>query len=224
MCGRFTITATLDELLERYGVYDDTSIPTYRPNYNVAPTQMLPVVINDGNNNCLELMKWGLIPSWAKDPKIAFKTINARAETVAEKPAFRTSIRRKRCIIPACSFYEWRKIGANKQPMRITLKSEEIFSMAGVYDSWTDPEGEQVNSFSILTSEPNELMMDIHDRMPVILKPENEALWLDRGTNEPEMIRHLMVPFLSDQMKAYPVSTRVGNVRNNDPDLIKEAL
>ncbi|MCY9666457.1 SOS response-associated peptidase [Paenibacillus alginolyticus] len=224
MCGRFTITATLDELLERYGVHDDTSIPTYRPNYNVAPTQMLPVVINDGNNNCLELMKWGLIPSWANDPKIAFKTINARAETVAEKPAFRTSIRRKRCIIPACSFYEWRKVGANKQPMRITLKSEEIFSMAGVYDSWTDQEGKQVNSFSILTSEPNELMMDIHDRMPVILKPEHEALWLDRGANEPEMIRHLMVPFLSDQMKAYPVSTRVGNVRNNDPDLIKEAL
>ncbi|MDQ0896322.1 SOS response-associated peptidase [Paenibacillus sp. V4I7] len=121
MCGRYTITATLDELLERYGVHD-TPIQNYRANFNAAPTQMLPVVINDENNNFLELMKWGLIPSWAKDPKIAFKTINARAETVAEKPAFRTSIRRKRCIIPACSFYEWKNVGANKQPMRITLK------------------------------------------------------------------------------------------------------
>jgi putative SOS response-associated peptidase YedK len=223
MCGRYTITVTLEELLIRYSV-DDTTIPYHRPNYNVAPTQMLPAVINDGQMNRLGLLKWGLIPSWAKDEKIAYQTINARAETVAVKPAFRSAIRKKRCLIPADSFYEWKRIGSAKQPMRIMLRGGGLFSMAGVYDTWTDSEGNQVHTFSIVTTTPNELMADIHDRMPVILRPEDEALWLDRDVTEPELIRHLMVPYPADLMRAYRVSDRVGNVRNNDPDLLNEVV
>jgi putative SOS response-associated peptidase YedK len=221
MCGRFTITVTLEELLIRY-LAERHMVQFHRPNYNIAPTQMVPAVINDGEANRIGLLKWGLIPSWAKDPKIAFQTINARAETIAEKPAFRTAIRRKRCLIPADSFYEWQKEGATKKPMRIMLKSGELFSMAGVYDTWKDAEGNLVHSFSIVTTTSNELMTDIHDRMPVILRPEDESLWLDRSVTEPEMIRHIMGPYPADQMKAYPVSPRVGNVKNNDEDLIKE--
>jgi putative SOS response-associated peptidase YedK len=185
---------------------------------------MVPAVINDGEKNRIGLLKWGLIPSWAKDPKIAFQTINARAETIADKPAFRVPIRRKRCLIPADSFYEWKRNGTEKQPMRIMLKTGELFSMAGIYDSWRDPEGNLVHSCSIVTTTPNQLMADIHDRMPVILRPEDEGLWLDRGVSDPEMLRHLMVPYPEDKMRAYPVSPRVGNVRHNDPELIKEVV
>lgn len=221
MCGRYTITVTLEELMMRFHS-DLVSIPYHRPNYNVAPTQMVPAVISDGENNRLGLLKWGLIPSWAKDEKIAFQTMNARAETAAEKPAFKTPLRRKRCLIPADSFYEWKRTGSAKQPMRIMLGSGGLFGMAGLYDTWTTPDGTVIHSCTILTTEPNELMADIHDRMPVILRPEDEALWLDRTVTEPEAVRHLLVPYPSRDMQAYPVSGRVGNVRNNDAELIEE--
>jgi putative SOS response-associated peptidase YedK len=221
MCGRFTIAVTMDELMTRYDI-DEITSPFNRPNYNVAPTQMIPAIMIDGEITKLDQFKWGLIPTWAKNPKIAYTTINARAETVAEKPAFRNAIKRKRCLIPTSSFFEWKKIGADKQPMRILLKNEDFFSMAGLYESWRDPEGNIINSCSIITTTPNELMAEIHDRMPVLLKKEDEELWLDPGMTEPEMVRHLLVPYPTEEMKAYPVSKAVGNVRNNGEELIKE--
>ncbi|SED15197.1 SOS response-associated peptidase [Paenibacillus sp. GP183] len=221
MCGRFTIVMTMDELITRYDI-DEIIQPFTKPNYNVAPTQMIPAIMNDGEKTKLDQLKWGLIPPWAKNEKIAYTTINARAETVAEKPAFRNAIKRKRCLIPASSFFEWQKIGRDKQPMRILLKNEDIFSMAGLYEFWRDPEGNIVNSCSIITTTPNELMADIHNRMPVILKKDDEALWLDPGTTDPEFVRHLLAPYPPEEMKAYPVSKAVGNVRNNGFELIKQ--
>jgi putative SOS response-associated peptidase YedK len=218
MCGRYTITVTMDELLERYDT--DITIPFHTPRYNVAPTQMVPAVINnDGRNHIVEF-KWGLIPSWAKDNSIAYKTFNARAETVAEKPTFRSSMKYKRCLIAADSFYEWKKIGTDKQPMRIQLLNEKIFSFAGLYEVWSNQRGDVVHSCSIITTSSNELMKDIHDRMPVILRREDEHLWLDQDLNEPEKLRHLLVPYPAKEMHAYPVSKRVGNVKNNDESLI----
>jgi putative SOS response-associated peptidase YedK len=157
MCGRFTIVMTMDELMIRYAI-DEIVQPFNRPNYNVAPTQMIPAIMNDGEKTLLDQLKWGLIPPWAKNEKIAYTTINARAETVSEKPAFRNAIKRKRCLIPASSFFEWKKIGGDKQPMRILLKNEDIFSLAGLYESWRDPEGNVVNSCSIITTIPNKLI------------------------------------------------------------------
>lgn len=221
MCGRFTIVMGYEFLIERYEA-EVAQIHNFSPNYNAAPTQLLPVIINGGTNNRLGVMRWGLIPSWAKDPKIAYKMINARAETITEKPAFRGPIRHKRCIIPADSIFEWKREGARKQPFRITMKTADVFSMAGVYDTWKDADGSLVHTFSIITTEPNEFMSEIHDRMPVILRPEDEGLWLDRNVAEPEMLLHLLKPYSADKMRAYPVSPRVGNVKNNDAQLIEE--
>ncbi|MDQ0113004.1 SOS response-associated peptidase [Paenibacillus harenae] len=222
MCGRYTLTITIEELMVRYMV-DETGIPFHRPKYNVAPSQQVLAVINDGNDNRLGELKWGLIPPWADDPKVGFMMINARAETAAEKAAFKKPLRSKRCLIPADGFYEWKKLsGGSKQPMRITMKSREIFSMAGLYETWISPDGAKINSCTILTTEPNPLMAPIHDRMPVILRPENEALWLDRKTQDVEALLPLLRPYDDRDMVAYAVSPAVGNVRNDSPELIEQ--
>ncbi|WP_337098775.1 SOS response-associated peptidase [Paenibacillus sp. YIM B09110] len=224
MCGRYTLTITIEELMVRYMV-DETGIPFHRPKYNVAPSQQVLAVINDGSANRLGELKWGLVPPWADDPKIGFMMINARAETAAAKAAFKKPLRSKRCLIPADGFYEWKKLsGGGKQPMRITLKSREIFSMAGLYETWISPDGARINSCTILTTEPNPLMAPIHDRMPVILKPENEALWLDRKTQDVEAILPLLRPYDERDMVAYAVSSAVGNVRNDSPELIEQMM
>ncbi|MGO4369454.1 SOS response-associated peptidase [Paenibacillus sp. 2TAB19] len=224
MCGRYTLTITIEELMVRYMV-DETGIPFHRPKYNVAPSQQVLAVINDGSANRLGELKWGLVPPWADDPKVGFMMINARAETAAAKAAFKKPLRSKRCLIPADGFYEWKKLsGGGKQPMRITLKSREIFSMAGLYETWISPDGAKINSCTILTTEPNPLMAPIHDRMPVILKPENEALWLDRKTQDVEAILPLLRPYDERDMVAYAVSSAVGNVRNDSPELIEQMM
>lgn len=211
MCGRFTIVVTMDELM-RYYMIEVPSNKYHAPRYNVAPGQMVMAVISDGEQNRLGELKWGLIPSWAKDEKTGYKMINARADSVAEKPAFRSSFQRKRCMIPADGFYEWRK--PNKQPFRITLQSEGIFSMAGLYDTWTSPDGTKISTCTIITTEPNALMMDIHDRMPVILSREDEQRWLDKDLKT-EDLKKMLKPFPAEVMKAYPVSKVVGNVKND---------
>jgi putative SOS response-associated peptidase YedK len=221
MCGRYTIVITMDELMRYYMM----EIPTNRyhtPRYNVAPGQLVMAVISDGEKNRLGELKWGLIPSWAPDAKMSYKLINARADTVAEKPAFRTSFQRKRCLIPADSFYEWKKMGADKQPMRIMFKDEGIFSMAGLYDTWTAPDGQKVSTCTIITTTPNELMSGIHDRMPVILRREDEKLWLDKEQKAGDL-QALLRPFTAEEMIAYPVSRIVGNVKNDRIECI-EAL
>lgn len=220
MCGRYTIVITMDELLRYYLI----EVPTNRyhtPRYNVAPGQMVMAVISDGEKNRLGELKWGLIPNWAKDEKIANMTKNARADSVAEKPAFRNSFQRKRCIIPADGFYEWRK--SDKQPFRITLRSEEIFSMAGLYDTWIAPDGNKISTCTIITTDPNELMIDMHDRMPVILSRKDEQKWLDKNQTG-EDLKIMLKPFSVEKMKAYPVSKIVGNAKNDSLACIQPVL
>jgi len=220
MCGRYSITVTLEELMVRYTI-GVANVPYHRPKYNVAPGQMVLAVISDGRTNRLGELRWGLIPSWAKDEKIGSRLLNARAETAAEKPAFRGPLRTKRCLVPADGFYEWRtEPDGGRQPMRIVLRKGGVFSMAGVYETWITPDGRRIGTVAILTTEPNELMATIHNRMPVILRPEDEALWLDRSVRDPEALRHLYEPYPADELEAYPVSKAVGSVRNDDPSLI----
>lgn len=220
MCGRYTITMTWDELLLRYYIDEDMP-PFHTPRYNVAPTQMVPAVIAHEGKNRIGEMKWGLIPSWAKDPKtFGFNTINARAETITEKSTFKIPFQRKRCLMPADGFYEWKKTGKDKQPKRIIMKSGEIFSMAGLYDTWYAPDGTKVNSCTIITTSPNSLMKDIHDRMPVILRAEDEVEWLDRD-QKVEQLQLLLRPYDAEEMRAYPVSNTVGNVKNQGAELIE---
>ncbi|WP_274650521.1 SOS response-associated peptidase [Paenibacillus humicola] len=219
MCGRYTIVVSLEELMLRY-LIEETDVPHQRPKYNVAPGQMVFAIIHDGKRSRLGELKWGLVPSWANDPKIGYKMINARAESVWDKPAFKQLVRRKRCLIPADGFYEWRKTADGKQPLRIVLRSRRLFSMAGLFDTWLTPDGGKLSTCTILTTEPNKLMATIHDRMPVILRPEDEAQWLDRSIQDQQRIGGLLRPYPEDEMEAYPVSSAVGNVANDDPALI----
>lgn len=220
MCGRFTLTVPHEDLLERFGIVEFTD-GFHSPRYNVAPTQMVPAVIYDGVNNRFGLLRWGLIPSWAQDGSMAAKTINARAETLLEKPSFKKLIERKRCIIPADSFYEWKQDNGKKLPVRILMKDERIFGLAGLYDTWIDPSSSQkVHTCTIITTKANPLVKEIHDRMPVILHREDEAIWLDRANSTLADVIDLLQPFPAEHMKLYPVSATVGNVKNDGPDCI----
>ncbi|WP_276352584.1 SOS response-associated peptidase [Cohnella caldifontis] len=224
MCGRYTITVTMEELMLHYFA-DLPSVPFHLPRYNVAPTQMVPAVVNDGQRNRLGLLKWGLIPPWADDEKGGSRLINARAETLQERPAYRDAFRRKRCLIPADGFYEWKAApgGGGKRPYRIRLKGGGLFSMAALYETWTAPDGRRVSSFAIVTTEPNKLMAGIHDRMPVILRREDEALWLDRRVQDPAELTELLVSYPDDEMEAYEVDRRVGNPANDDAACLEKA-
>jgi putative SOS response-associated peptidase YedK len=220
MCGRYSFSPEIQQIITRFKIDEVTF--EYTPRYNIAPSQMIPAIIANEGRNRLGLLKWGLIPFWAKDEKIAIKTINAKAETVHEKPAFKHAFRKKRCIIPADGFYEWKKTNTGKQPMRITLKSEEPFGMAGLFDTWTAPDGTKVHTCTIITTKPNELVVDIHDRMPVILRPEDEEIWLDREKQDVELLQSLLVPYPAEEMRAYMVSPLVGNVKNDSVECIRE--
>ncbi|HEY8910220.1 MAG TPA: SOS response-associated peptidase [Desulfosporosinus sp.] len=214
MCGRFTL-AEFEGIEERFLI----ETPELKPNYNVAPSQDIPVIINNGANH-LAIFRWGLIPFWAKDPAIGHKMINARAETVDEKPSFKTSLQRKRCLIVADGFYEWKKEGSTKRPHRITLTNKELFGFAGLWDTWKSPAGDMVNSCSIITTTPNELMAPIHDRMPVILLKEVEQVWLDQSITDSHFLKSLLIPYPAAQMTAYEVSTFVNSTKNNGPECL----
>jgi putative SOS response-associated peptidase YedK len=190
------------------------------PRYNIAPTQTVIVVSDDGTRTLTE-MRWGLIPSWAKDSAIGNRMINARAETVATKPAFRVALRKRRCLIPADGFYEWQPVGRRKQPVYITLKSREPFSFAGLWESWTAPDGQEIKTCTIITTEANDLLKAIHDRMPVILTREAEAVWLDPTIQDPEGLLPLLGPYPAEEMEAYPVSTQVNNTAHDGQECIQ---
>jgi len=211
MCGRFSI-AGFEGFEERFQL--KIEFPDLKPNYNVAPSQDVPVILHKGSNH-LAFFKWGLIPYWAKDPSIGHKLINARAETVDEKPSFKTCLQRRRCLIVADGFYEWKKEGATKRPHRITLKDQELFGFAGLWDTWKSPTGELVNSCTIITTTPNELMETIHNRMPVILPRDVESVWLDQSITECTFLKSLLTPYPADQMIAYEVSPFINSVKNN---------
>jgi putative SOS response-associated peptidase YedK len=219
MCGRYTLTSVLDALMEHFGI-DQISFE-YVPRYNIAPGQMLPAIIAHEGRRRMGQLRWGLIPSWAKDEKIGFQLINAKSETVNEKPSFKESFLRRRCMIPADSFYEWKREGNAKQPMRIMLKNGAHFAMAGLYDSWTSPDGQKIHSCTIITTRANELVRPIHDRMPVILGEEAADTWLNRDVRDAALLQSLLQPFPADEMKAYPVSAKVGSAKNDSPECIE---
>lgn len=220
MCGRFTIVFEPELLIRRFGVNE---IPfEWRALFNAAPGQKIPAIIEDRGERRLGQLKWGLVPFWAKDEKIGYKMINAKSETIQEKPAFKNLFARKRCIIPADGFYEWKKVGKAKQPMRIMMKSGEPFAFAGLFDSWTSPEGEKVHTCTIITTQPNGVVSDIHDRMPVILREQDEHLWLDRDQFDADMLQSLLLPYDESKMRAYPVSAMVGSPKNDNAECIKE--
>lgn len=223
MCGRYSLYTDYSTLLERFAIEEATiGEEEYSPNYNVAPSQQIVAVVNDGLKNRLGTLKWGLIPPWAKDRKIGYKMINARAETAAEKPSFRNAFKKKRCLIVADSFYEWIKEENSKTPMLIQVKTGEPFAFAGLWESWTSPEGETINSCAILTAKSNKLMAPIHDRMPVILSREAEKIWLDPSVQDIKLLESLLTPFEESELEAYQVSSEVNSPKNNNPDLIRK--
>jgi len=219
MCGRFSLFAPGELIAQQFGVIVDHDI---EPRYNIAPTQPVAAIrlTQDGAEREFTYLKWGLIPSWAKDPKIGSRMINARSETAAEKPSFRAAFKRRRCLIPATGFYEWQRLEDSKQPMFIYAEDGSSFGLAGLWEIWYAPDGSSVQSCTILTTEPNELMTPIHNRMPVIIDPQDYSMWLDPGPN-PQDALHLMRPYEAQKMAAYPVSTAVNNPRNEDSQCIQ---
>lgn len=247
MCGRFTLTSDLKVIAERFAAPLPAAAPAIQPRWNIAPSQSV-IVVNDTGQRQLVTMRWGLVPSWAKDVSIGNKMINARAETIAEKPAFRAALKKRRCLIPADGFYEWTtkpmvgkpvgrgsadsalsgavrrpapsKSAGMKQPVRIVLKSHEPFGFAGLWEHWTAPTGEEVLSCTIITTEVNELLKDIHHRMPVILPREAEAVWLDPKIQDAETLLPLLKPYPSEGMEYYPVDRMVNSPANDTPACI----
>lgn len=214
MCGRYNIRTNPHEFAEILEVVRSFE-GEFVPRYNVAPTQKVLCVRQGAEREFFEA-KWGLIPSWAKDAKLAASCINARSETIDTKPAFRTAFKKRRCLVLADGFYEWRK--SDKQPFCVSLKSGPML-FAGIWETWQSPEG-PVESCSICTTEANELMQALHDRMPVILRPEVADHWLDPDVTDPEELKPLLSQFPGEELDAWPVSKAVGNVRNQGPELI----
>lgn len=222
MCGRFTLLRLADFTDMFPWIRQAESI--LPPRYNIAPTQPVAVVANRDTPH-VEMFHWGLVPSWAKDPSIGGRLINARAETLAEKPSFRAALRRRRCLIPASGFYEWRREpdGAARTPMHIRLRAAAAFAFAGLWEIWRDPGGAELLSCTIITTRPNELLRDIHDRMPVILPPERCREWLAPGERPPDALLPLLEPYPGDAMEAFAVSRLVNSPRNESPACIAPA-
>ena len=230
MCGRFTLAVDPDELRETFpwlNLPQPADEPgasprqIITPRYNIAPTQPVAVVANDGKN-LLDYYVWGLVPSWAKDPEIGSRMINARAETLAEKPSFRSAFRRRRCLILADGFYEWKQQpgSKNKTPVYIQLKSGRPFAFAGLWENWHAPDGSNLLSCTIITTLPNELMQTIHNRMPVILPEAAYAAWLAAGDGDVAHLQALLAPYPAQEMVARPVSRLVNSPANDSPDCI----
>jgi putative SOS response-associated peptidase YedK len=217
MCGRYSLIADIQDLARQFE-FDGTGFEN-SPRYNVAPTQSVLTVTHRDQRQA-EYMRWGLIPSWAKDVSIGSRMINARGETVAQKPSFRTALQRRRCLVLADGFYEWQKVGKGKRPMRIVLKSREPFAFAGLWETWRDPEGELIRSCTIVTTEANDLLRPIHERMPVILPRELEEFWLDGDVTDPAVLTDVLSPYPDEPMDAYQVSPLVNKATNNGADLI----
>jgi len=218
MCGRFTLTQPAS-IAAKFGLDNFAPIEPefYAPRFNVAPTQRIVVIPTSDLQRVARTMRWGLIPYWAKDAKIGSGLINARAEGIATKPAFRSAFKSKRCLIPADGFYEWQQTPRGKQPYRITLRSNEMFAFAGLWDRWRTPEGETIESCCVVTCEPNRLAALFHDRMPVIIAPADYDKWL---FGKPDQALPLLRPYPAEEMRAYPVGAGVNRPANDTPELI----
>ena len=222
MCGRFTLIVDPSDLQDAFAGY--TFPPKFAPRFNIAPSQPILAIPNDGKN-AADFFVWGLIPSWAKDPSIGNRLINARGETLAEKPSFRGGFKYKRCLILADGFYEWKSQPGTKTkiPHFIFLKSRQPFAFAGLWDEWHSPDGGSIRSATIITVEPNELMATLHNRMPVILHPSDYAQWLDPAPRAPDSLLPLIRPFPADEMSAHPVGTLVNAPANDRAELVVPA-
>lgn len=219
MCGRYSITKPIDAVRRVFVVESAVNFP---PRYNVAPTQDVPVVrlSTDGKRE-LAMLRWGLIPRWAKDETIGSRLINARADTVAAKPSFRHAFKKRRCLVVADGFYEWQEVDGSKQPWRITLASDEPFGFAGLWELWKSPEGQVIESTTIITTDANKALHPIHHRMPVIVDRKDHATWL--GSDTPAArLQALLLPYHDEFVRAYRVSKVVNKVRNDGPECIAE--
>ena len=222
MCGRFTNRAKPEQIKKEFKV-GRKNPNLYEPRFNIAPAQMVDVVLEPENERVLTELKWGLVPSWSKDAQTAKGLINARAETITEKPSFREAFKNRRCIIPASGFYEWQKKGTGgKQPFYFYLNEKEVFGLAGLYEEWIDKEsGETLETCTIITTEANDVLKPVHDRMPVILKPESYNEWLDAKVKDTEKLQKLLVPYPVKEMSSHAVSTNVNIPDSNSSELIK---
>jgi putative SOS response-associated peptidase YedK len=220
MCGRYTLSTNAQVLADLFRLEEALALP---PRYNIAPTQDVAIVRSEteGGGRRLSLAHWGLIPSWAKDRGLGARMINARADTAAEKPAFRAAFKSRRCLIPADGFFEWKATGERKQPHYIRLQDAGPFAFAGLWERWAPADREPIESCTILTTEPNEVLRPIHDRMPVILPPAAWSLWLDPAVRERERLQPLLVPHPAAAMIAYPVGLGVNSARRDDPSCIE---
>lgn len=219
MCGRFSLAVETIVIAERFKV--PTGTFEWKPRYNMAPTQLCPTIAMLNNQPTLCLMRWGLIPHWSKEGKSPFQMINARAETLRSKPSYRESFFNRRCLVPADGFFEWKKGVSGKVPFRAALKNDQMFAFAGLWDIWQDGQGKQIPSFTIVTTESNSLVAPLHDRMPVILRREDESLWLDSEQHDPAKLETILKPYPTDEMKLYKVSPVVNTWKNDSPECIE---
>ncbi len=218
MCGRFTLRTKAKDIAAHFVLAD---VPNLKPRYNIAPTQDVGAVrLDPGGKREFAFLRWGLIPSWAKDTKTGYSMINARAESVATKPSFRSAFKKRRCLILADGFYEWKKVGDKKQPFLIHLKDDESFAFAGLWERW-QREKQEIQSCTIIVTEPNTVLEEIHDRMPVILPSDEYDLWLDPEFEDTKKLEKMLRPYPPDEMEAYPVSTLVNNPRNDMKECAK---
>lgn len=217
MCGRFSQTHSAEEIA---AAFDLEEIPQWQAHYNLAPTQTVPAIIASDDHRHFKPFRWGLIPSWAKDLSMGARLINARAETVSEKPSFRDAFKRRRCLIIADGFYEWRKEGTKKQPFYFRLETGEPFAFAGLWDRWQSPDGDRLETCTIITTDPNELTATVHDRMPVILPKASYDRWLDPTNQQITALQAMLHPYAKEEMVAYPVSTAVNRPTNDNADCI----
>jgi putative SOS response-associated peptidase YedK len=216
MCGRFSLTQSTEAIADSFEL---ENLPDLSPRYNIAPSQPIATVIQESERQ-FQWMQWGLIPSWAKDPSIGNKLINARAETVSEKPSFRSAFKRRRCLIVADGFYEWQKVEGRKQPYYIQRQDGKPFAFAGLWERWQPPTGEEIVTCTIVTTSANALMQPIHERMPVILLLDSYDRWLDPNESDRKLLQDLLQPCASEVLKAFPISSTVNNPANDNPDCI----
>lgn len=222
MCGRFVRKSTITIIEDEFDIYEVQW--AFEPSYNIAPSQDVACVVGNGGNR-LAKFRWGLVPFWAEDPSIGYKMINARAETVAQKKSFARAFKKQRCLVVADGFYEWRKLadGKRKIPMYVHLRAERPFGFAGLYENWKAKDGTTLRTCTIITTQPNELMAPIHNRMPVIVAPDKRKIWLDREIEDPNALMSLLGPYTANEMEAYEVSKRVNSPTYNEPDCIRRA-
>ena len=215
MCGRFTLKTPVERLSEKFQFPE---IIPLKPRYNIAPSQAVAVVrlLPDDTGRKLAMLRWGLLPAWVKDPAKVQQPINAKAETAAEKPMFRDAFKRRRCLVPADGFYEWKQEGGRKQPVYIHMKDGEPFAIAGLWEHWEGQDGQVIESCTLLTTEPNDVLAPIHNRMPVILDPKDYGQWLDPDQQAADGVKPLLCPYPPEAMTYFPVNLRVNNPRNND--------